>query len=105
MLCLSTMFMGLVLIALFLANIWHKDIHRSIMTLVIGTILVTIQALACQRAGETAGWLALGVVIGLVFLTSYYDSKPKNNLTDCPGPDPCPPIDPCPCPEPPCRPC
>ncbi len=101
------MFMGLVLIALFLANIWHKDIHRAIMTLVIGTVLTAIQAFACQRAGEVAGWLALATFVGLVFLTSYYDSKPKNNLTDCPGPDPCPPIDPCdrPCPEPPCRPC
>ena len=107
------MFMGLVLISLFLANIWHKDIHRAIMTLVIGTVLTTIQALACQRAGESAGWLALAVVVGFVFLTSYYDSKPKNNLTKCPGPgpepgpDPCPPIDPCdnPSSEPSCNPC
>ncbi len=101
------MFMGLGLIALFLATICHKDSHRAIMTLVIGTVLTAIQAMACQQAGEVAGWLALATVIGLVFLTSYYDSKPRSNLTDCPGPDPCPPIDPCdrPCREPPCRPC
>ncbi len=77
------------------------------MTVVIGTVLLTFQALACQKAGEIAGWIALAAVIGFVFLVTYYDSNPKNGLTKCSGPDPCPPppIDPCPCPAPPCIPC
>ncbi len=107
MVCLSTVFMGLVLLGLFIANIWHRETQRAIITLIVGTVLLTIQALACQKAGEIAGWIALGVVIGFVFLAVYYDSKPRNNLTKCPGPDPCPPppIDPCSCDMPPCTPC
>ena len=125
MLCLSTLSLGFLLLALFITQLIKRDTRRAQMTFLLGGLALLLQKLCSVLCGEFGGWISLAILITLIVLIALVQSgvlsdgpsilpnkciPPSgsgNGPEPTPGPGPCPPppcprcpgIDPCPPPK------
>ncbi len=68
MVCLSTLTLGGLLAALFVAQLIRGDGRRAQMTFFMGALAVLLQHLGCVIAGDIGGWTAFAIMILLIVL-------------------------------------
>jgi hypothetical protein len=117
MACLPTLTLGTVLGATFLAHLFNGYLYNAMLTFFFALVVIVIVHFACERAGDTAGWLAVAAVVGFLILVQLarngvFDQGKPPKVPECPipeppcpGPDPCPPTPGCPPIEPCNQPC
>lgn len=120
MICLSTLTLGGLFGALFIAQIIRQDNRRAQMTFFMGIMATALQHLGCVFGGDLGGWLSFTAIILLIVLVGMvhggvFSSEPSILPDNCipipPSPGPpghpmcapacplCPGEEPCPIPD------
>lgn len=120
MICLSTLTLGGLLGALFIAQLIRQDTRRAQMTFFMGIMATALQHLGCVFGGNIGGWISFSAIILLIVLIGIvhggvFDSVPSiipDNCIPIPSTPPaplgpqcapacplCPGEDPCPIPD------
>jgi hypothetical protein len=112
MICVPTVTLAAIFAAVFIANILKRNAHLAMITFFFGLFCIIAVSIACNNAGQTAGWVAVAAIVLfmiLVQLTKLGVFEAEAVVDPCAGsassgpvcPPPAPPAPPAciPCPE------
>ena len=96
MVCLSTLTLGGLLAALFVAQIIRQDTRRAKMTFFMGALALALQHIGCLMSGNIGGWISFSAIVLLIVLVGLihggvFSSTPSILPDKCiPIPEPTP---------------
>lgn len=76
--CAPSIILIVVLGTVFLVGLLKRNFYNAMITFFFGLFSILIVTMACNRASETAGWIALAAIVGFLILVQIS----KNNSLD-----------------------
>lgn len=76
--CAPSIILTVVLGTIFLVGLLKRNFYNAMITFFFGLFSILIVTMACSRASEVAGWIALVAIVGFLILAQIS----KNNSLD-----------------------
>jgi hypothetical protein len=73
--CTPSIILTVVLGTIFLVGLLKRNFYNAMITFFFGLFSVLIVTMACNRASEVAGWIALAAIVGFLILVQISKSS------------------------------